>query len=151
VANVRHVKNPIELARLVMDKSPHVLFVARAPRSSRSSRAWYSCRAATSAPPGAWLSSTRRAARNKRASARPRPAARSARVAIDRAGNLAAATSTGGFASNHPTGRVGDSPLIGAGTYANNESCAVSGTGHGESFIRQVVAYDVCAWCSTVV
>src|SRR4029077_10561128 len=65
--------------------------------------------------------------------------------ALDRAGHLAAATSTGGFASNHPIGRVGDTPLIGAGTFANHESCAVSGTGHGESFIRQVVAYDICA------
>jgi L-asparaginase / beta-aspartyl-peptidase len=65
-------------------------------------------------------------------------------VALDRAGNLAAATSTGGLTNKLP-GRVGDSPLIGAGTYANNASCAVSGTGQGEYFIRQVVAYDVCA------
>jgi len=65
-------------------------------------------------------------------------------VALDRTGNLAAATSTGGLSNKH-RGRVGDSPLIGAGTYANNESCAVSGTGDGEYFIRQVVAYDVCA------
>jgi L-asparaginase / beta-aspartyl-peptidase len=65
-------------------------------------------------------------------------------VALDHAGNLAAATSTGGL-TNKRRGRVGDSPLIGAGTYANNESCAVSGTGEGEYFIRQVVAYDVCA------
>jgi beta-aspartyl-peptidase (threonine type) len=65
-------------------------------------------------------------------------------VALDRAGNLAAATSTGGLSNKH-RGRVGDSPLIGAGTYANNESCAVSGTGDGEYYIRQVVAYDVCA------
>ena len=65
-------------------------------------------------------------------------------VAVDRNGNLAAATSTGGL-TNKLVGRVGDSPLIGAGTYANNESCAVSGTGTGEYFIRGVVAYDVCA------
>ena len=65
-------------------------------------------------------------------------------VALDRFGNLAAATSTGGL-SNKARGRVGDSPLIGAGTYANNESCAVSGTGDGEYFIREVIAYDICA------
>jgi beta-aspartyl-peptidase (threonine type) len=65
-------------------------------------------------------------------------------VALDRAGNLAAGTSTGGLTNKH-SGRVGDTPLIGAGTYANNESCAVSGTGQGEYYIRQVVAYDVCA------
>jgi beta-aspartyl-peptidase (threonine type) len=64
-------------------------------------------------------------------------------VALDRAGHLAAATSTGGLANKH-RGRVGDSPLIGAGTYAD-ESCAVSGTGDGEYYIRQVVAHDICA------
>jgi len=65
-------------------------------------------------------------------------------VAIDRSGNLAAGTSTGGM-SNKRWGRVGDSPIIGAGTYANNQTCAVSATGHGEYFIRHVVAYDICA------
>jgi len=65
-------------------------------------------------------------------------------VALDRAGNLAAATSTGGT-TNKRYGRVGDSPIIGAGTYANNESCAVSATGSGEFFIRSVVAYDIHA------
>jgi beta-aspartyl-peptidase (threonine type) len=65
-------------------------------------------------------------------------------VALDRAGNLAAATSTGGT-TNKRYGRVGDSPIIGAGTYANNASCAVSATGSGEFFIRSVVAYDIHA------
>lgn len=63
-------------------------------------------------------------------------------VAVDVHGNLAAATSTGGM-TNKKFGRVGDSPMIGAGTYANNQTCAVSCTGHGEYFIRAVVAYDV--------
>lgn len=63
-------------------------------------------------------------------------------VAVDGDGNLAAATSTGGM-TNKAWGRVGDSPIIGAGTYANNNTCAVSCTGHGEYFIRGVVAYDV--------
>ena len=63
-------------------------------------------------------------------------------VVKDRHGNLAAATSTGGM-TNKRFGRVGDSPLIGAGTYANNDTCAISCTGHGEYFIRSVVAYDI--------
>jgi beta-aspartyl-peptidase (threonine type) len=65
-------------------------------------------------------------------------------VALDRNGNLAAATSTGGTTNKRP-GRVGDSPVIGAGTYANNSTCAVSGTGDGEYFIRATVAHDVSA------
>ncbi|MCY7409872.1 MAG: isoaspartyl peptidase/L-asparaginase [Chitinophagales bacterium] len=65
-------------------------------------------------------------------------------VALDNKGNLAAATSTGGL-TNKRFGRIGDSPMIGAGTYANNKTCAVSCTGHGEYFIRAVVAYDIHA------
>ena len=65
-------------------------------------------------------------------------------VALDQYGNLAAGTSTGGMA-NKRYGRIGDAPIIGAGTYASNEACAVSATGHGEYFIRSVVAYDVAA------
>ncbi|MBW8051454.1 MAG: isoaspartyl peptidase/L-asparaginase [Cytophagales bacterium] len=65
-------------------------------------------------------------------------------VALDVNGNLAAGTSTGGM-SNKRFGRIGDSPIIGAGTYANNKTCAVSATGHGEYFIRSVVAYDISA------
>ena len=65
-------------------------------------------------------------------------------VALDGNGNLAAATSTGGM-TNKKFGRIGDSPLIGAGTYADNNACAVSCTGHGEMFIRAVVAYDIAA------
>jgi beta-aspartyl-peptidase (threonine type) len=63
-------------------------------------------------------------------------------VALDLMGNIAAGTSTGGM-TNKRFGRVGDSPIIGAGTYANNETCGISCTGHGEYFIRAVVAYDV--------
>jgi beta-aspartyl-peptidase (threonine type) len=65
-------------------------------------------------------------------------------VALDQAGNLAAATSTGGM-TNKKFGRIGDSPIIGAGTYADNRTCAVSATGHGEYFIRAVVAHDIAA------
>ena len=65
-------------------------------------------------------------------------------VVLDKAGNLSAGTSTGGM-SNKRWGRVGDSPIIGAGTYADNEACAVSATGHGEYFIRYSVAHDIVA------
>jgi beta-aspartyl-peptidase (threonine type) len=65
-------------------------------------------------------------------------------VALDARGNVAAATSTGGMTGKR-WGRVGDSPIIGAGTYASNTGCAVSATGHGEYFIRTVVAHDICA------
>ena len=65
-------------------------------------------------------------------------------VALDSKGNLAAATSTGGM-TNKEFGRVGDSPIVGAGTYADNRTCAVSCTGTGEEYIRRAVAYDVAA------
>jgi beta-aspartyl-peptidase (threonine type) len=65
-------------------------------------------------------------------------------VACDKFGNIAAATSTGGM-TNKKYGRIGDSPIIGAGTYANNKTCAISCTGHGEPFIRAVAAHDVSA------
>src|SRR2546430_2475527 len=74
----------------------------------------------------------------------PGPTGTVGAVALDRAGHLAAATSTGGLTDKH-RGRVGDSPIVGAGTYADDDSCAVSGTGQGEFFIRQVVAHDICA------
>ena len=65
-------------------------------------------------------------------------------AALDKNGNIAAGTSTGGM-TNKSFGRIGDSPIIGAGTFANNNTCAISCTGHGEYFIRNVVAYDISA------
>src|SRR6516165_12138115 len=154
VAGVRHVKNPIELARLVMEKSPHVLLVAEGAED-------FALEQGVVLVPRAYFRTEAREHELEEArhaeSARPAgpPTTQSVvagaensmgtvgAVALDRAGNLAAATSTGGLTNKH-NGRVGDTPLIGAGTYASNESCAVSGTGEGEYFIRQVVAYDVC-------
>src|SRR5215831_13856975 len=155
VAAVRHVKNPIELARLVMDKSPHVLLVADGAEEFALEQG------VVLVPRGYFRTEARaqeleeeRRAQEARAAGKSmtrlplsgaqRSMGTVGAVALDRAGNLAAATSTGGLTNKH-RGRVGDSPLIGAGTYANNESCAVSGTGDGEYYIRQVVAYDVCA------
>ncbi|MBV8145591.1 MAG: isoaspartyl peptidase/L-asparaginase [Gammaproteobacteria bacterium] len=154
VAAVRHVKNPIELARLVMERSPHVLLVAEGAEDfaleqgmALVPRDYFRTEAREHE-----LEEARRA-EAARASGKPStqlavPGASSmgtvGAVALDGAGNLAAATSTGGLTNKH-RGRVGDTPLIGAGTYASNDSCAVSGTGQGEYYIRQVVAYDICA------
>jgi L-asparaginase / beta-aspartyl-peptidase len=156
VAALRHVKNPIELARLVMEKSPHVLLVAEGAEEFALEqgvvlvpRSYFRTEARERE-----LEEARRAeaARTKSApttrrsdNAEQESMGTVGAVALDRAGNLAAATSTGGL-TNKRGGRVGDTPIIGAGTYANDsESCAVSGTGQGEYFIRQVLAYDICA------
>jgi beta-aspartyl-peptidase (threonine type) len=146
VAGVQHIKNPIELARLVMEKSPHVLLIGDGAEE-------FALEQGVVLVPNSYFRTERRireletALREEREREKPTPPPGTGTVgavAVDRYGNLAAATSTGGM-TNKRHGRVGDSPLIGAGTYANNESCAVSGTGHGEFFIRSVVAYDICA------
>jgi len=146
VAGVRHVKNPIELARLLVAEGAEdfaleqgVVLVPRAYfRTEAREHELEEARHAESARPAGppTTQSVVAGAENSMGTV--------GAVALDRAGNLAAATSTGGLTNKH-NGRVGDTPLIGAGTYASNESCAVSGTGQGEYYIRQVVAYDVCA------
>jgi len=152
VAGVHHVKNPIDLARLVMDKSSHVLLAGQGAEE-------FALEQGVVLVPESYFITPQRAreleeeqrAGAARAPTAPlpiRPAAPKGigtvgALALDRAGHLAAATSTGGI-TNKLYGRVGDTPIIGAGTYAS-ESCAVSGTGQGEFYIRQVVAYDICA------
>jgi len=148
VAGVRHVKNPIGLARLVMDKSPYVMLIgAGAEEFAREHGLEFVA--------NTYFRTPYREQELQRAIQRERQSQEGAAapgtitgtvgaVALDRAGNLAAATSTGGM-TNKRYGRVGDSPIIGAGTYANNESCAVSATGSGEFFIRSVVAHDIHA------
>src|SRR5882762_3855979 len=146
VAGVRHVRNPVELARLVMEKSPHVLLVAEGAEEFALEQG------VVLAPRGYFrtearvreLDEARRTEAEQLKAAAPGASGTVGAVALDRAGHLAAATSTGGLTNKH-RGRVGDSPIVGAGTYADDASCAVSGTGQGEFFIRQVVAYDVCA------
>lgn len=146
VAALRHVKNPVELARLVMEKSPHVLMVGEGAEEFALEqgvvlvpRGYFRTRQRS-----AQLEEEKRAQEpHDRATASPAKGTVGA-VALDRDGNLAAATSTGGLSNKH-RGRVGDSPIIGAGTYASNETCAVSGTGDGEYFIRAVIAHDICA------
>lgn len=149
VCAVRRIRNPVLAARAVMDHTPHVLLCgAGAERFARERGL------ATVAP--SYFDTQRRLASLRREQQRRRGKTAAGRagdadrhgtvgaVALDRAGNLAAATSTGGY-TNKMAGRVGDSPVIGAGTYADNAACAVSGTGSGEHFMRALLAYDVAA------
>ncbi|HEV2779453.1 MAG TPA: isoaspartyl peptidase/L-asparaginase [Actinophytocola sp.] len=142
VAGVHNTKNPISLARMVMERSRHVLMAGRGadifalqngvPYTTQdyffTQRRWDALIAAKNPPPSAadLVGETVGA------------------VAIDRNRDIAAATSTGGL-TNKLVGRVGDSPIIGAGTYANNRTLAISCTGTGEVFIRGVAAYDISA------
>jgi beta-aspartyl-peptidase (threonine type) len=148
VCAVRRTRNPVRAARAVMDKSDCVLLTSEAADAFAESN-------------GLAMVDNRHFTTERRIKALASLKARKARgtiaqaseaekhgtvgaVALDAKGNLAAATSTGGF-NNKPVGRVGDSPIIGAGTYARNNVCAVSGTGQGEIFIRCVAAHDVAA------
>ncbi len=147
VAFIRGVKNPIRLARLVMERSEHVFLggdgaVAFAEEMHveledttyfYTDQRWNQLQEALAAG---------RVRMDHTVS--ERPIGTVGAVACDSNGNLAAATSTGGM-TNKKFGRIGDTPVIGAGTYADNASCAVSCTGHGEFFIRRVAAYDVSA------
>lgn len=152
VAGVHHVKNPIDLARLVMDKSPHVLLIGQGAEEFALEQGVVLVPESYFITPERVreLEEAKRAAPNRPPTPPPpiRPPAPKGMgtvgaLALDRAGHLAAGTSTGGI-TNKLYGRVGDTPIIGAGTYAS-DVCAVSGTGQGEFYIRQVVAYDICA------
>jgi beta-aspartyl-peptidase (threonine type) len=131
VAAVKHIKNPIALARMVMERTPHVMLSGEGAEKFARSQG-------VAMMPESYFITQRR-----------REALRTAKhgtvgaVALDSQGRLAAGTSTGGLTNKLP-GRIGDSPIIGAGTYANGR-CAVSGTGIGEFFMRNVIAYDICA------
>jgi L-asparaginase / beta-aspartyl-peptidase len=131
VAAVREVKNPIALARLVMERSPHVLLTGPGASAFARSQGLPRCDAAL-------LTTKAQRARFERLR-RPEGHGTVGAVARDVHGHLAAATSTGGTALKLP-GRVGDSALIGAGTYADDALAAVSCTGHGESIIRLTLA-----------
>jgi len=145
VASVRHVRNPIELARRVMEKSRHVLLVGSGAEE-------FALEEQFTLVPNHYFRTAERVEqlefeqRGQRVSdlVPPSPQGTVGAVARDAGGNLAAATSTGGLTNKRP-GRVGDSPIVGAGTYAKNGVCAVSATGHGEYFIRAVAAHHVCA------
>jgi beta-aspartyl-peptidase (threonine type) len=158
VAGVHRIKNPILLARAVMEKSPHVMMVGDGaeqfaktqgielvdPSYFRTEERWNELQLK--------LKQERDAAAAPTAASAPKRAGSASgadyigtvgAVARDRAGHLAAATSTGGM-TNKRYGRVGDAPIIGAGTYAT-EQCAVSATGWGEFYIRAAAAHEICA------
>ncbi|NOJ79439.1 isoaspartyl peptidase/L-asparaginase family protein [Myxococcus xanthus] len=155
VAGLRHVKNPISLARLVMEQSPHVMMVGEGAEAFAKSQGVELVDPKYFFTEDRWQGLQR--ALEKERSRQPSSSLPSGydpvsgdhkfgtvgAVALDQAGALAAATSTGGM-TNKRYGRVGDSPIIGAGTYADAR-CAVSATGHGEFFIRYTVARDICA------
>lgn len=146
VAGVRTVRHPIRLARAVMEHSPHVML------AGDGAEAFADTRPEIERVSPDWFDTERR--RQQLEEARKRAAARQAMrrehrwgtvgaVALDAQGHLAAATSTGGM-TNKRWGRVGDSPVIGAGTWAD-ERCALSATGWGEFYIHNAVAHEVCA------
>lgn len=151
VAGVRHLRNPILAARLVMEQSPHVLLIGEGAEKFAGAHGMESVAADLFSTPEryAQLCQAREAGETVLDHAgapldEQQKFGTVGAVALDKAGNLAAATSTGGMTNKLP-GRVGDSPLIGAGCYANNASAAVSCTGTGEVFIRTLAAYDIAA------
>lgn len=152
VGGLGRVKNPISLARAVMDDSPHVMFVGEgAELFARqigvelvdeeyfyTEERWHALQRVRKAEADA-----RSSGKESFVSDQDRHGTIGA-VALDRAGNLAAATSTGGNTNKRP-GRLGDTPIIGAGTYANNQTCAMSATGDGEYFMRLVAGHEISA------
>lgn len=157
VAGVKHIENPINLARLVMDNSVHVMLSGDGAETFAKSQG-------VTLVDNTIFDTEHRYKSLKRAKAKMKKAKQQKKdyqaahqsldveykvgtvgaVALDKFGNIAAGTSTGGM-TNKRYGRIGDSPVIGAGTFADNASCAVSATGHGEYFIRYNVAADICA------
>ncbi len=146
VAGVSTIKNPILAARAVMEKSNHVMLVGSGAEQFAKERGLEMAPTEYFKTERRWeaLQRAKREDKNKRGELIDQKHGTVGAVALDQFGNLAAATSTGGM-TNKRWNRVGDSPIIGAGTYADNASCAVSCTGHGEYFIRYAVAHDIAA------
>ncbi|MDI9222991.1 isoaspartyl peptidase/L-asparaginase [Pantoea sp. EA-12] len=158
VAGVNHIRNPILAARKVLENSPHVLFIGAGAEAFAVEQGLEQVEPDFFSTPERWEQLQRALSSQQMVldhdgeaqshSDDPLDPDRKfgtvGAVALDLQGNLAAATSTGGM-TNKQVGRVGDSPLVGAGCYANNETVAVSCTGTGEVFIRTLAAYDVSA------
>jgi beta-aspartyl-peptidase (threonine type) len=139
VSGIKNVRNPVMLARLVMDESHHVFLAGEGAEK-------FAAEKGLAFENEEYFYSSERYRQLQEAKLR-QPAVNKGTVgavALDESGNLAAATSTGGLTAKK-YGRIGDSPIIGAGTYANNLACAVSCTGDGEYFIRSVAAHDIFA------
>ncbi|WP_418510333.1 isoaspartyl peptidase/L-asparaginase family protein [Corallibacter sp.] len=154
-AGTKTVKNPINLARLVMEKSPHVMLSGEGADAFASEQGLETVDSSYFFTDKRFESLKHIKAKETIEKNDHKMAFYDAKikdskfgtvgcVALDKNGNLAAGTSTGGM-SNKRWGRIGDSPIIGAGTYANNKTCAVSSTGWGEYFIRAMAAYDISA------
>jgi len=144
VAGVTIVKNPIRAARAVMERSPHVFLAGKGADQFARERGLEIVDPAYFRTEARWDSLQRELARDDEdALATPQLGTVGA-VARDRDGNLAAGTSTGGM-TNKRWGRIGDAPVIGAGTWADNATCAVSATGHGEFILRHAAAHDLHA------
>ena len=136
VASVSTIKNPIKLARYVMEKTEHVLIVGQGAEK-------VAIKGGLEVVDPSYFYSKEKLDRVRRQKTKDELSTVGA-VAIDKEGNISAATSTGGRSNKLP-GRVGDSPIIGAGTWAQNNLCGVSGPGHGEYFMRFNVAREICA------
>ena len=136
VASVSTIKNPIKLARYIMEKTEHVLIVGQGAEK-------VAIEGGVEVVDPSYFYSKEKLDRVRRQKTKDELSTVGA-VAIDKDGNISAATSTGGRSNKLP-GRVGDSPIIGAGTWAQNNLCGVSGTGHGEYFMRFNVAREICA------
>ncbi len=134
VAGVTDIKNPITAARMVMTSSPHVMMAGKGA-------SLFAAEKGVEIVDPSYFYTEERYQQLRKTIDNVKHGTVGC-VALDRAGNLAAGTSTGGM-TNKQYNRIGDSPIIGAGTYANNNSCAVSATGHGEYFIRYTVAHDI--------
>ena len=135
VAGVSKVKNPIVLARKVMDETEHVMLIGEGAEK-------FAKEVGVELVDPSYFYSEKNLKRVRK-SKKDKKLGTVGAAALDKYGNLAAATSTGGR-TNKMIGRVGDSPILGAGTWAQNDLCAVSGTGHGEYFMRLLTAADVC-------
>ncbi|WP_245986240.1 isoaspartyl peptidase/L-asparaginase family protein [Marinoscillum furvescens] len=138
VAGVKTIKNPILAANEVMLNSPHVML------AREGAEAFAEERGLELVAPEYFKTERRAKQLEKIIQKVEKEFGTVGAVAVDQAGNICAATSTGGM-TNKRWGRIGDSPVIGAGTYANNATCGVSGTGHGEYYIRTAAAHDVSA------
>jgi len=149
VGGITNVRNPILAARAVMEKSEHVLLTGKGAEEFAEKAGLELADPDYFHTEHRWNSLQRAKAKEKTTGMihiahDDNKFGTVGAAALDKAGNLAAGTSTGGM-TNKRYNRLGDSPIIGAGTYANNQTCAVSCTGHGEYFIRYAVAYDVSA------
>ncbi len=145
VAGVKTIKNPISAARLVMEKSKHVMMAREGAETFAKEQGLEIVNPSYFKSERRWKSYLRIKKRmENQEDKKNKKHGTVGCVALDKEGNIAAGTSTGGMTMKM-WGRIGDSPIIGAGTYANNKTCGVSATGHGEFFIRNVVAYDISA------